>query len=203
MGHADLSPLNGVSLVLSEYRIIGISVDPSGRASWKTPIKHPEIRTGRTNLPELTTTSRRSTFHYNVESLVVPHWRSSLVQTAQIPLNWVPWAVLGSLPLGCDRAIHVSAWNYSDSKNWFTFGKIFLVRPIVAQGTMLNPWEFLVTKQGIISIFVPNIRSLCLSIDLIQHLQWPRVNEPVFVLALHISSFGHYHCSYPSGHALN
>ena len=28
---------------------------------------------------------------------------------------------------------------YSDSKNWFTFGKFFLARPIVAQGTKLNP----------------------------------------------------------------
>jgi len=28
--------------------------------------------------------------------------------------------------------------SYSDSKNWFTFGKFFLPRPIVAQVTKLN-----------------------------------------------------------------
>ena len=126
------------------------------------------------------------------------------MQIIVLRLNWVVWFSLSP----CQRkngsantrrpfkALH-------DSKNWFTFGKIFLVRPILTQRTKLNLWEFWVTKQGIMSIFVPNIKTLCLFIDLIQYLQWPWVNEPVFVLALHISSFAHYHCSYPSGHALN
>jgi len=60
---------------------------------------------------------------------------------------------------------------YSDSKNWFTFGKIFLARPIVAQITKLNSWEFFVTKQGIVALFVPNVKILASCIDLIQVLQ--------------------------------
>jgi len=60
---------------------------------------------------------------------------------------------------------------YSDSKNWFTFGNFFLARPIVAQITKLNSWKFFVTKQGILALFVPNVKTLASCIDLIQHLQ--------------------------------
>ena len=60
---------------------------------------------------------------------------------------------------------------YSDSKNWFTFGKIFLVRSIAAQRTKAKSWEILVTKQGILSLFVPSFKPLASFIDLIQDLQ--------------------------------
>jgi len=59
----------------------------------------------------------------------------------------------------------------SDSKNWFTFGKIFLARPIVAQITKLDLWEFSVTKQSIMALFIPNVKTLASCIDLIQDLQ--------------------------------
>jgi len=60
---------------------------------------------------------------------------------------------------------------YSDSKNWFTFGKFFLARPIVAQITKLNSCEFSVTKKSIMALLVPNVKTLASCIDLIQHLQ--------------------------------
>ena len=60
---------------------------------------------------------------------------------------------------------------YSDSKNWFTFGKNFLARSIVAQKTKLNSWESLITKQSIMSWSGPNIKTSVLLIDLIQDLQ--------------------------------
>ena len=61
---------------------------------------------------------------------------------------------------------------YSDSKNWFTFGNFFLTMPIVAQGTKPNLWEFLTTKESIMTLFVPNIRISLPFIDLIWHLQF-------------------------------
>ena len=60
---------------------------------------------------------------------------------------------------------------YSDSKNWFTFGNFFLARPIVAQITKLNSREFFLTKQSILALFVPNVKTLASCIDLIQVLQ--------------------------------
>ena len=60
---------------------------------------------------------------------------------------------------------------YSDSKNWFTFGNFFLARPIVAQITKLNLWEFFVTERSILALFVPNVKTLASCVDLIQHLQ--------------------------------
>ena len=92
---------------------------------------------------------------------------------------------------------------YSDSKNWFTFGKFFHVRSIVAQGTKAKSWENQITKQSILSLFVPSFKPLASFIDLIQDLQWPTLNEPVFVLSLGLSLFGLYYCLCPSGHALN
>ena len=37
--------------------------------------------------------------------------------------------------------------------------------------TKLNSWEFSVTKQGIVALFVPNVKTLASCIDLIQVLQ--------------------------------
>ena len=61
--------------------------------------------------------------------------------------------------------------SYSDSKNWFTFGKFFLVRSIAARGTKVKSWEIQVTKQSILSLFVPSFKPLDWFIDLIQDLQ--------------------------------
>jgi len=73
----------------------------------------------------------------------------------------------------------------------------------VAQKTKLDSWEFIVTKESITSLFVPNVKVLAPCIDLIQDLQSPTLNEPVFVLVPNFPSFGLYHCLYPPGHALN
>ena len=92
---------------------------------------------------------------------------------------------------------------YSDSKNWFTLGNFFLVRSIAAQITKVKSWEIQVTKQSIFSPPVPSFKPLASSIDLIQDLQWPTLDEPVFVLSLGLRLFGLYYCLYSSGHALN
>ena len=92
---------------------------------------------------------------------------------------------------------------YGDSKNWFTFGNFFLVRSIAARGTKVKSWEIQVTRQSILSLFVPNFKPLDSFIDLIQDLQWPTLNEPVLVLSCGLGLFGLYYCLYPSGHALN
>src|SRR6266404_8189479 len=70
------------------------------------------------------------------------------------------------------EAMHVMS-KYSDSKNWFTVGKFFLARSIVAQKTKLNPWRFLTTKEGIASLCIPNTKTLASPVDLIQSLQYP------------------------------
>ena len=67
--------------------------------------------------------------------------------------------------------LNVHSKSYSDSKNWFTFGKKFLARSIVAQKTKLNSWKFLLTKQSIMSLSGPDIKTLVSLIDLIQDLQ--------------------------------
>jgi len=55
-----------------------------------------------------------------------PYW-------AALKLFYIPpWAFVICLLTGSNKG------HYSDSKNWFTFGKIFLARPIVAQITKLN-----------------------------------------------------------------
>jgi len=79
----------------------------------------------------------------------------------------------------CGNEFHT----YSDSKNWFTFGNFFLARLIVAQIAKLNSWKFLVTKQSIMALFAPNVKTLAPCVDLIQHLQWLPLDEPVFVLS--------------------
>jgi len=50
----------------------------------------------------------------------------------------------------------------------------------------LNLWGFSVTKQSIMALFVPNVKTLASCIDLIQHLQWPPLDEPVFACAIWI-----------------
>ena len=82
-------------------------------------------------------------------------------------------------------------------------GQILLVRQIVAQGTKVKSWEFVVTKISILSFVVRKYRSLVLVIDLISILQSRHLDESVFLLVLGLASFGLYHCLYPSGHALN
>jgi len=56
---------------------------------------------------------------------------------------------------------------YSEQKNWFSKGQILLVSQIAAQKTKVNPWEFVVTKLGIMSFVVPNGKYLALFVDLI------------------------------------
>ena len=73
----------------------------------------------------------------------------------------------------------------------------------MAQITKLNLWEFSVTKQSIVALFVPNVKTLASCIDLIQDLQSTTLNEPVFVLVASFPFFGLYHCLYPPGHTLN
>ena len=81
--------------------------------------------------------------------------------------------------------------------------QFLLGRSIAAQRTKVKSWEILVTKQGILSLSVPSFKPLASFTDLIQDLQWPTLDEPVFVLWCGLSLFGLHYCLYPSGHALN
>jgi len=53
------------------------------------------------------------------------------------------------------------------------------------------------------ALFLPNVKTLALCIDLIQVLQSPTLNEPVFVLVASFSFFSLYHCLHPPEHTLN
>ena len=92
---------------------------------------------------------------------------------------------------------------YSEQKNHLMKGQISLDRQIAAQGTKVNPWEFLVTKVDILSFIKPKYRSLANAIVLIYILQYGTLDETFFLLVLGLGPFGLYHCLYPSGHALN
>jgi len=54
----------------------------------------------------------------------------------------------------------------------------------MAQGTKVNPWEFVITKPGIMSFAVPNTKYMTLFIDLILTLEGVPFNESVFLPAL-------------------
>jgi len=129
-------------------------------------------------------------------------WPSALMLTAS---NSTPPATPATKPISDALSSCITGLIniYSDSKNWFTFGKFFLARPIVAQITKLNSWEFFITNQSIMVLFVPNVKTLASCIDLIQDLQWPPLNEPVFVLVASFPFFGLNHCLHPPGHTLN
>jgi len=58
-----------------------------------------------------------------------------------------------------------------------------LVSQIIAQGTKVYPWEFVVTKPVIMSFAVPN-KYLALFIDLILTLEGTPFDESVFLPAL-------------------
>ena len=59
-----------------------------------------------------------------------------------------------------------------------------LVGHIVAQGTKVNTWEFVVTKLGIMSFTVPNTRYLAPFVDLLLTLEGAILDESVFLPAL-------------------
>ena len=59
-----------------------------------------------------------------------------------------------------------------------------LVGQIVAQRTKVNPWEFVVTKLGIVSLAVPNNKYLVPFVDLILTLEGVPLDELVFLPAL-------------------
>ena len=61
-------------------------------------------------------------------------------------------------------------------------GQNSLVSQIVAQGTKIKPWEFVVTKTGILSIIMHKYRTLVLVINLISILQSGHLNESVLLL---------------------
>jgi hypothetical protein len=50
-------------------------------------------------------------------------------------------------------------------------GQILLVSQIVAQGTKVEVWEFVVTKVRILSFVIPNIKHLPLFVDFILTLE--------------------------------
>jgi len=54
----------------------------------------------------------------------------------------------------------------------------------MAQRTKVYPWEFVVTKPGIMSFAVPNTKYLALFIDLILTLEGAPFDESVFLPAL-------------------
>jgi len=54
----------------------------------------------------------------------------------------------------------------------------------MAQGTKVNPWEFLVTKLDIMSFVVSNAKYLALFVDLILTLEGAPFDESVFLPAL-------------------
>ena len=60
---------------------------------------------------------------------------------------------------------------YSEQQNQFIKGQILLVSQIVAQGTKVKSWEFVVTKVGILSIIIQKYRTLVFVINLISILQ--------------------------------
>ena len=82
-------------------------------------------------------------------------------------------------------------------------GQIFLVSQIVAQGTKVKPWEFVVTKIAISFIEIQKYRTLVLVINLISILQSGHLDESVLLLVHGFASFGLYHYPYPHRHALN
>ena len=55
---------------------------------------------------------------------------------------------------------------------------------IVAQGTKVNPWEFVVVKANITSFVVPNNTYLTSFVDLILTLGWDPPDESVFLCTL-------------------
>ena len=59
-----------------------------------------------------------------------------------------------------------------------------LVSQIMAQGTKVNPWEFVVTKLSIMSFVVPNTKYLAPFVDLILTLEGAPLDESVFLPAL-------------------
>jgi hypothetical protein len=54
----------------------------------------------------------------------------------------------------------------------------------MAQGTKVNPWEFVVVKEDITSLVVPNNRHLAFFVDLILTLRWDPPDESVFLHTL-------------------
>jgi len=54
----------------------------------------------------------------------------------------------------------------------------------MAQGTKVNPWEFVVTKLSIMSLGRPNTKYLAFFVDLILTLEGTPLNESVFLPAL-------------------
>ena len=54
----------------------------------------------------------------------------------------------------------------------------------MAQGTKVNPWEFVVTKLGIMSFTMPNTKYLAPFVDLLSTLEGATLNESVFLPAL-------------------
>ena len=59
----------------------------------------------------------------------------------------------------------------------------------MAQGTKVKAWEIVVTKVGILSFVVPNIKHVPLFVDFILTLEWGPLDESVFLhtlkMALH------------------
>ena len=128
---------------------------------------------------------------YDLWALVTPDgWIDHRPVLAHQPLSYLTRLIVRETvqaPLSrwkagpfCDRwvmsmarifGMYLDVDTYSDSKNWFTFGNFFLARPIVAQITKLNSWEFFATKQSILALFVPNVKTLASCVDLIQDLQ--------------------------------
>jgi len=54
----------------------------------------------------------------------------------------------------------------------------------MAQGTKVNPWEFLVTKLDIMPFVMSNAKYLALFVDLILTLEGTPLDESVFLPAL-------------------
>ena len=52
--------------------------------------------------------------------------------------------------------VHLNHSTYSEQKNWFTLGQIFLGRHVAPQGTKLNPWEFSIGWPSIFHLYSPN-----------------------------------------------
>jgi len=71
---------------------------------------------------------------------------------------------------------------YSEQKNRFSKGQILLVSQIVAQRIKVDPWEFVVTKLGIMSFVAPNNKYLALFVDLILTLEYAPLDQLVFLL---------------------
>ena len=82
-------------------------------------------------------------------------------------------------------------------------GQFFLVSQIVAQGTKLKLWEFVVTKLGILFINIQKYRTLVLVINLISILQSGHLDESVLLLVHGFASFALYHCPHAHRHTLS